>query len=68
MEYAAGLLNINVDCTELMRAGEAGDEEALATSAALTILYETFPKNFTAKDASCSILSATCATRSRRRV
>ena len=50
MEYAAGLLNINVDCTELMRAGEAGDEEALATSAALTILYETFPKNFTAKD------------------
>ena len=51
MEYAAGLLGINVDCTELMRAGEAGDEEASATSAALTILHETWPKDsFSAKD------------------
>ena len=51
MEYAAGLLGIKVDCTELMRAGEAGDEEASATSAALTILHEIWPKHsFTAKD------------------
>ena len=51
MEYAAGLLGINVDCTELMRAGEAGDEEAAATSAALTILHEIWPEHsFTAKD------------------
>ncbi len=51
MEYAAGLLGINVDCTELMRAGEAGDEEASATSAALTILFEVFAtEKFTAKD------------------
>ena len=51
MEYAAGLLGINVDCTELMRAGEAGDEEASATSAALTILFEIFAtEKFTAKD------------------
>ena len=50
MEYAAGLLGIKVDCTELMRAGEAGDEEASATSAALTILHETWPKDsFSAK-------------------
>jgi hypothetical protein len=51
MEYAAGLLGIQVDCTELMRAGEAGDEEASATSAAMTILLETWPKgSFSAKD------------------
>ena len=51
MEYAAGLLGIKVDCTELMRAGEAGDEEASATSAALTILFEIFAtEKFTAKD------------------
>ena len=51
MEYAASLLGINVDCTELMRAGEAGDEEAAATSAALTILFEVFAaEKFTAKD------------------
>ena len=51
MEYAAGLLGINVDCTELMRAGEAGDEEASATSAALTILHEILARrSFTAKD------------------
>jgi hypothetical protein len=50
MEYAAGLLGIKVDCTELMRAGEAGDEEASATSAALTILQEIWPDcRFSAK-------------------
>ena len=51
MEYAAGLLGINVDCTELMGAGEAGDEEASATSAALTILFEVLEtEKFTTKD------------------
>ena len=30
MEYAAGLIGVTVDCTELMRAGEVGDEEATA--------------------------------------
>ena len=40
MEYAAGLLGTTVNCTELMRAGEVGDEEASAASAALTILRE----------------------------
>jgi hypothetical protein len=51
MEYAAGLLGINVDCTELMRAGEAADEEASATSAALSILHEMWPKDgFSSQD------------------
>src|SRR5262249_8422972 len=51
MEYAAGLLGIELNCTELMRAGEAADEEALATSAALTILHGIWPKDgFSAKD------------------
>ena len=40
MEYAAGLIGTTVNCTELMRAGEVGDEEASAVSAALTILRE----------------------------
>ena len=38
VEYAAGLLGINVDCTELLRAGEAGEEEASAASRVLAIL------------------------------
>jgi hypothetical protein len=40
MEYAASLLGIKVDCTELMRAGEVEDEEASAVSAVLTIMRE----------------------------
>ena len=40
MEYAAGLIGVTVDCTELMRAGEVGDEEATAASAALSVLQE----------------------------
>ncbi|MCX7298081.1 MAG: hypothetical protein NTU64_14705 [Hyphomicrobiales bacterium] len=39
MEYAADLLGTTVNCTELMRIGEAGDEEASAASAALTMLH-----------------------------
>jgi hypothetical protein len=51
MEYAAGLLDIKVDCTELMRAGEAGDEEASAASAVVTILKESFSdRDFSAKE------------------
>jgi hypothetical protein len=38
VEYAAGLLDIKFDCTELLRDGEAEDEEASATSRALTAL------------------------------
>ena len=40
MEHAAGLIGVTVDCTELMRAGEVGDEEATAASAALSVLQE----------------------------
>jgi hypothetical protein len=51
MEYAASLIGTHVDCAELMRAGEVGDEEASAASAALSILREVFGgQEFTAKD------------------
>ena len=51
MEYAAGLIGTTVNCTELMRAGEVGDEEASAASAALTIMREIWGDGtFTAKD------------------
>lgn len=50
-EYAAGLLGETVNCTELMRAGEVGDEEASAASAALTILQKVWGSTaFTARD------------------
>jgi hypothetical protein len=38
VEYAAGLLDIRLDCTELLRSGEAEDEDASAASRVLTIL------------------------------
>jgi hypothetical protein len=51
MEYAAGLIGVTVNCTELMRAGEVGDEEASAASAALTIMREIWGDDaFTAMD------------------
>jgi hypothetical protein len=51
MEYAADLIGTVVDCTELMRAGEVGDEEATAASAALSILHEIFgARLFTARE------------------
>jgi hypothetical protein len=51
MEYAAGLHGTKVNCTELMRAGEVGDEEASAASAALTILRHTWDdRSFTGRD------------------
>jgi hypothetical protein len=40
VEYATGLLRIDVDCTELMRLGEDDDEEAAAVSSALAIFHE----------------------------
>ncbi|MEH2480643.1 hypothetical protein V1282_004000 [Nitrobacteraceae bacterium AZCC 2146] len=40
VEYAAGLLEIEVDCTQLLRVGEAGEEEASAASRALTVLRD----------------------------
>ena len=52
MEFAAKLADITVDCTELLRAGEAEDEEASAVSAAISILREIWgEETFTAKDA-----------------
>jgi hypothetical protein len=39
VEYAAGLLDIKLDCTELLRLGESEEEETSATSRALTALY-----------------------------
>jgi hypothetical protein len=51
MEYAAGVLGTTINCTELMRAGEVGDEEASAVSAALTILREIWGSGaFTARE------------------
>src|SRR6516225_1454439 len=51
MEYAASLIGTTVNCTELMRAGEVGDEEASAASAALTIMREIWGDSaFTAMD------------------
>jgi hypothetical protein len=51
VEYAASLIGMRVNCTELLRAGEVGDEEASAVSAALTILREIWNvEEFTAKD------------------
>ena len=38
VEYAASLLGVKLDCTELLRAGEAEDEDASAASRVLTIL------------------------------
>jgi hypothetical protein len=51
VEYAASLLGIQVDCTKLIQAGEAEDEEALAASAVLTILRQNWGhRTFTAMD------------------
>ena len=51
VECAASLLCIDVDCTELMRAGETGDEEATAAAGGLSLLYETFGiREFTSAD------------------
>ena len=65
MEYAAALVGTRVDCTELMRAGEVGDEEAAAVTAALSILRKTWDdKKFTAKDVAKAIAPAMSGARS----
>jgi hypothetical protein len=51
MEYAAGMIGTTLNCTELMQAGEVGDEEASAVSAALTIMLKNWgDRTFTAMD------------------
>ncbi|MCA1533858.1 hypothetical protein I6F21_14950 [Bradyrhizobium sp. NBAIM03] len=51
VEYAAGLLSLKLDCTELLRSGEAGEEEASATSRVLTVLGQEWRgKWFTTRD------------------
>jgi len=51
MEYAASLIGTTVNCTELMRAGEAEDEEASAVSMALTIMLGIWgERTFTSMD------------------
>ena len=51
LEYAASLVGHPLDCAALMRAGEAVDEEAMATSAVLTLFREHWGSSyFTAKD------------------
>jgi hypothetical protein len=65
MEYAAAVLGTRVDCTELMRAGEVGDEEAAAVTAALSILRKTWDgRKFTAKDVAKAIAPAMSGARS----
>jgi hypothetical protein len=50
-EYAAALIGIEVDCAALMRAGEVGDEEASAVSAALTVLRDIWAdRKFTTRE------------------
>src|ERR1700730_11081339 len=51
MEYAAALLGTRGGCTELMRAGGGGGEEAGAVTAPLSILRQAWDgKKFTAKE------------------
>jgi hypothetical protein len=50
MEHAASLLDINLDCAELLRLGEAEDEDASAASRVLAILRRRWgDKEFTAQ-------------------
>jgi len=50
VEYAASLLDINLDCAELLRSGEAEDEDASAASRVLAILRNRWgDKAFTAQ-------------------
>lgn len=51
MEYAAELLDIKLDCTELMRSNASKEEEASAASQVLTILRKHWSGNtFTTRD------------------
>jgi hypothetical protein len=53
VEYAASLVGVTVNCTELLRAGELGDEEGSNVSATLKIFRQIWNKErFTTKDVS----------------
>jgi hypothetical protein len=53
VEYAASLIGVTVNCTELLRAGELGDEEGSNVSATLKIFRQIWNKErFTTKDVS----------------
>ena len=58
IEFATKLAGFAVDCAELMRAGEAEDEEASAVSAALSLFLEIWGSGaFTAKEVSDAMRS-----------
>jgi hypothetical protein len=58
IEFAAKLAGFAVDCAELMRAGEAEDEEASAVSAALSLFLEIWGSGaFTTKEVSDAMRS-----------
>jgi hypothetical protein len=51
VEYAASSIGITLDCADLLRAGEVGDEEAAAVSLTLSLFRELWDDGrFTAKD------------------
>jgi hypothetical protein len=51
VEYAASLMGTMVDCSDLLRAGEVGDDEAAAVALTLGLFREIWgDKHFTAKD------------------
>jgi hypothetical protein len=59
MEYAASLLDVKLDCTELLRAGEAQDEDASAASRVLTILRKRWgDKAFKAQNVALALSAA----------
>jgi hypothetical protein len=60
VEYAAGLLGLKVDCTELLRASESGEEEASAASRVLAILKKRWGgRAFTTRDVVKELAKAT---------
>jgi hypothetical protein len=63
IEYAANLLGIKLDCTELLRSNESNEEEASATSRVLTILRERWKdRSFTSRDVALVLEQMTTAT------
>ena len=61
VEHAAGLLDIAVDCTDLLRAGEFEEEEASAASRALAILRQYWgDKTFTTREVVLALAEVNC--------
>jgi len=59
VEHAARLLGIDLDCSELLRAGEAEDQDASAASRVLTILWKRWSdKTFTARQVKLALDAA----------